>query len=279
MENWRLIPLLQASGTMQMAIDEWLLEQHRLGKHPPALRFYTWSSPTISLGYHQRRWPASWQQLTWRDMPVQLVRRPTGGRAVLHQGDLTYMVVTSELMGKRLEVYQKICEFLIEGWRSLGINLHYGTAGRGYIHNPNCFGTATGADLVTAEGYKLIGSAQLRRGKAILQHGSIRLEPDAELFTQVFGEAVLPINLPFTLQGNRLIHTVVVDALTKAAADCFGVELELQPLSGEEWQRLKQLEIELIEKNEEGFDTAEEVIAEYNQIHSTEFTVENLKND
>ncbi|NER48813.1 MAG: lipoate--protein ligase family protein [Symploca sp. SIO1A3] len=296
MENWRLIPLLQASGTMQMAIDEWLLEQHRLGKHSPALRFYTWSSPTISLGYHQRRWPASWQQLTWREIPIQLVRRPTGGRAVLHQGDLTYMVVTSELMGKRLEVYQKICEFLIEGWRSLGINLHYGTAGRGYIHNPNCFGTATGADLVTAEGYKLIGSAQLRRGKAILQHGSIRLEPDAELFTQVFGEEKAEgrrqkaegckvesnyhclSEFGITQQGNSLIKTVV-EALTKAATDCFGVELELQPLSDQEWQQLKQLEIELIEKNEEDFDTVEEVIAEYNQIHGTEFTVENLKND
>ena len=236
--TWRLIPLLRMSGPMQMAIDQWLLEQHRLGKHPPALRFYTWASPTISLGYHQRRWPAAWQQLTWQDLPIQLVRRPSGGRAVLHQGDLTYMVVTSGLIGKRLEVYQTICEFLLEGWRSLGIDLHYGTAGRGYIHNPSCFSTATVADLVTAEGYKLIGSAQLRRGKAILQHGSIRLEPDTQLFTQVFGEAAMPINLPLTQRGDSLIQTVV-DALTKAAADCFGVKLEVQPLSDEEWQVIR----------------------------------------
>jgi len=235
--TWRLIPLLHTSGQIQMAIDRWLLEQHRLGKHPPTLRFYTWELPTISLGYHQRRWPASWGQLTWREMPIPLVRRPSGGRAVLHQGDLTYMVVTSGLIGKRLDVYQTICEFLIEGWRSLGINLHYGQAGRSYIHNPNCFGTATGADLITAEGYKLIGSAQLRRGKAILQHGSIRLEPDAQLFTQVFGEPIRQINLPLTQQGNSLIQTVV-DALTRAAADCFGVKLEQQPLSDEEWQAI-----------------------------------------
>ena len=235
--TWRLIPLLRTSGQIQMKIDQWLLEQHRLGSHPPVLRFYIWESPTISLGYHQRRWPASWQHLTWQEMPIPLVRRPTGGRAVLHQGDLTYMVITSELGGKRLEIYQAICEFLIEGWRSLGINLHYGTAGQGYIHNPSCFATATGADLVTAEGYKLIGSAQLRRGKAILQHGSIRLEPDVQLFTQVFGEAVTPINLPLTQRGNSLIQ-IVVDALTKAAANCFGVKLEKQSLSGEEWQAI-----------------------------------------
>jgi lipoate-protein ligase A len=233
--SWRLIPLLRASGQHQMAIDRWLLQQHHVGEHPPVLRFYTWASPTISLGYHQRRWPLSWQQLTWQGTPLQLVRRPTGGRAVLHQGDLTYMVVTSGLSGKRLDAYKSICEFLIQGWRSLGVDLHYGSIGRGYIHNPNCFGTATGADLLTADGHKLIGSAQLKRGNTILQHGSIRLEPDAGLFTQVFGETVAPINLAIQEPGDALIPTVV-DALTKTAADCFGVQFVKKPLSDEEWQ-------------------------------------------
>jgi lipoate-protein ligase A len=126
---------------------------------------------------------------------------------------------------------------LIQGWRSLGLDLHYGTAGRGYIHNPNCFGTATGADLVTVDGYKLIGSAQLRRGNAILQHGSMRLSPDAELFKQVFGEVMTPIKLPFSQQGDTLIQTVV-DALTVAAGNCFGVEMVMQPLSDAEWQEI-----------------------------------------
>ena len=221
-----------------MAIDQWLLEQHQAGKHPPALRFYTWESPTISLGYHQRRWSQSWQQLTWQEKPIHLVRRPTGGRAVLHQGDLTYMVVMSGLTGKRLDAYQAICEFLIQGWRSLGIELHYGSAGRGYIHNPNCFGTATGADLVSAENYKLIGSAQLRRGNAILQHGSMRLEPDSQLFKQVFGEEALPpIHLPIAQRGDVLIQTVV-DALANAAAACFGVQLVKKPLLDQEWQAI-----------------------------------------
>ncbi len=236
--SWRLIPLIGASGQLQMAIDQWLLEQHQAGKHPPALRFYTWESPTISLGYHQRRWSESWQQLTWQEKPIQLVRRPTGGRAVLHQGDLTYMVVMSGLIGKRLDAYQAICEFLIQGWRSLGIELHYGSAGRGYIHNPNCFGIATGADLVSAENYKLIGSAQLRRGNAILQHGSMRLEPDSQLFKQVFGEEALPpIHLPIAQRGDVLIQTVV-DALANAAAACFGVQLVKKPLLDQEWQAI-----------------------------------------
>jgi lipoate-protein ligase A len=239
--TWRLIPLLQASGQVQMAIDRWLLEQHQAGKQPPVLRFYTWASPTISLGYHQRHWPAFWQQLTWGEKPVHLVRRPTGGRAVLHQGDLTYMVVTSGLSGRRIEIYQTICEFLIQGWRSLGITLHYGSAGREYARNPSCFGTATGADLLSAEGYKLIGSAQLQRGNATLQHGSMRLSRETELFTQVFGEPAPPfVELPMKQEGDAVIQTVV-EALTEAACRCFGIELVTQPLSEAEWQEVRSL--------------------------------------
>lgn len=218
---------------MQMAIDRWLLEQHQSG-HPPTLRFYTWSPPAISLGYHQHKYPEHWQHLVWQGQKVDLVRRPTGGRAVLHQGDLTYAVVTSGLIGTRVQVYEKICSFLIQGWRSLNLQLHYGTAGRGYIHNPNCFGTATGADLVLPDGTKLIGSAQLRRGGAILQHGSIRLQPDAELFAEVFGtESFTPVQLPQNLDIEK-----IMTALIAAAEDCFGMQLEAQPLSVSEWEAI-----------------------------------------
>ncbi|MFN6569114.1 biotin/lipoate A/B protein ligase family protein [Dendronalium sp. ChiSLP03b] len=217
-----------------MAIDRWLLEQHQSGKHPPTLRFYTWSPLAISLGYHQRQYPEYWQHLTWQGQKLDLVRRPTGGRAVLHQGDLTYAVITSGLMGSRLDAYQKICEFLIQGWRSLGVELRYGTAGRGYIHNPNCFGTATGADLVLPDGNKLIGSAQLRGAGAILQHGSIRLRPDAALFAQVFGsESFTNVQLPQSLSVEKIIA-----ALIAAASNCFAMQIEVQPLSQSEWEAI-----------------------------------------
>lgn len=216
-----------------MAIDRWLVEQHQLGLHPPTLRFYTWSPAAISLGYHQSNFPPHWQQLTWNGAPVDLVHRPTGGRAVLHQGDLTYAVVTSGLSGSRIQVYQQLCEFLIQGWRRLGVELHYGKAGRGYIHNPNCFGTATGADLVLSNGNKLIGSAQLKRDRTILQHGSIRLKPDAALFKQVFGdEAFSPLNLPVVEQAE------VIEALTIAACESFAMKLDIKPLSTAEWEAI-----------------------------------------
>lgn len=218
-----------------MAIDEWLLDQHQAGKHPPTLRFYTWNPAAISLGYHQQKWPVFWQDLTWQGKPLELVKRPSGGRAVLHQGDLTYAVIASDIAGSRAASYRKICEFLIAGWRELGIELSYGEAGRGYIHNPNCFGTATGADLITSEGNKLIGSAQLRRGNAILQHGSMRLEPNIELFKQVFGEPIQPIQLPLFHPGDTLFAPII-QALTNSARQCFGIEFITQPLSESEWQ-------------------------------------------
>lgn len=221
-----------------MALDAWLLEQHRQGLQPPTLRFYSWSPIAISLGYHQRRYPQFWQELRWHDRPVDLVRRPSGGRAVLHQGDLTYAVITSGIRGTRMQVYQKICEFLIQGWRSIGVNLQYGVAGRGYIHNPNCFGTATGADLITAEGTKLIGSAQLHRDGTTLQHGSMQLAPDPVLFEQVFGVELAPFD--FAYPSASLIPTAI-DALLNAAAQCFDAELVPQPLSDAEWSSVLDL--------------------------------------
>lgn len=221
-----------------MAIDHWLLEQHRLGLQPPVLRFYTWEPAAISLGYHQSVYPEFWQNLMWHGQPVDLVKRPTGGRAVLHQGDLTYAVIASGLAERRTEAYQQICEFLIQGWRSLGLHLEYGDLKRSYIHNSNCFAIATGADLVTDSGCKFIGSAQLRRNQAILQHGSMRLAPEAELWAKVFqSPAPSPVQFPIPERGEALIHRAI-GALTPAAAECFGVEFVTQPLTNSEWQAI-----------------------------------------
>jgi lipoate---protein ligase len=259
-----------------MQIDRWLLEQHILGQILPTLRFYTWSSPTISLGYHQQRYPEHWRSLGWHDSPkerlapvgfpdhgsgkcglgvspsrapfqdsesrqrlrqrsIDLVKRPTGGRGVLHQGDLTYAFIGSGFTGKRVEIYQQICQFLIDGWRSIGVDLQYGMAGKGYIHNPNCFGTATSSDLVCADGYKLIGSAQLIKSGAILQHGSMRLNPDLELFEKVFGESIaLP---PAAIL--QLTMPQIIDALIQAAQQDFQVKFEIEPLSDREWSQIQ----------------------------------------
>jgi len=120
------------------------------------------------------------------------------------------------------------------------VDLSYGTVKRGYIQNPSCFGSATGADLVLPDGTKLIGSAQLRRGDAILQHGSMRLCPNPDLFERVFGVSLDPLQLPweldFSLDHAQLLPAItsIVDALTVAACECFGIQLVIQPLSEQE---------------------------------------------
>ncbi|MBM0741249.1 lipoate--protein ligase family protein [Phormidium sp. CLA17] len=225
-----------------MTLDAWLFERHIQGHHPPTLRFYTWEPAAISLGYHQRNYPDHWNNLTWQGRSLDIVQRPTGGRAVLHQGDLTYAVITSGLSGNRMESYRQICEFLIQGWRSLGVELQYGTAGRGYIHNSNCFGTATAADLTMPNGFKLIGSAQLRRGGIILQHGSIRLNPDVTLFQQVFQSDPIEPIFPDSLLKKISVEQII-SALTESAKACFDVDFHHQPLSEAEWNVLSELPI------------------------------------
>ncbi len=232
-KTWRFLPLIATSGEIQMAIDAWLLQQCKDRKHPPTLRFYTWQPAAISLGYHQKRFPEIWQNLA-KTGTFDLVRRPTGGRAVLHQGDLTYAVILSGVSGKRLAVYEYICEFLMAGWKRLGIPLFYGQQGRGYHEVANCFQTATGADLVTSTGEKLIGSAQLRRGETVLQHGSMQLNPDPELFQQVFNQ------FPSTLKLNFSLMEMVAN-LKAAAENHFQMKLVTQPLTAQEWEGVRQL--------------------------------------
>jgi lipoate---protein ligase len=248
-QYWRFIPPIAASGKVQMAIDDWLLEKHKQGNYPPTLRFYTWTPAAISCGYHQKEIPSFWQELDWQGEALEIVCRSTGGQAVLHQGDLTYAIVTSASSGKRLEVYKNICQFLIEGWRSLGVELKYGTAGKEYAKNPNCFATSTIADLMTLDGKKAIGSAQLRRGKAILQHGSMSLSTNANLFDRVFQQQdagqvrdIAPTNL-FNLITNseNQNESTIINCIKQAAENCFQIELHEQPLAESEWNEILKL--------------------------------------
>lgn len=241
MTAWRLLPRLDAPGAVQMAIDAWLLQQHQQG-HPPTLRFYTWSPPAISLGRSQRRRvPPRWRSLTWQGQPLDVVQRPSGGRGVLHQGDLTYAIITSQPGLNHIVGYHTLCEFLIKGWAKLGINLHFGQPDRAYMKSQNCFGLATTADLLDEVGNKFIGSARYANQQWVLQHGSMLLNPEPTLFEQVFGQA--PPQTPLALQeygGNDLL-TEVITTLTDAATTCFDAEFQLQPLTPAEWDEINAL--------------------------------------
>jgi len=208
-DGLRLIPTLELEGCRQMAIDAYLLN-HSLEVNPPVepvLRFYRWSRPTLSLGFHQRLIEPHWRHLAEQGV-LQLVRRPSGGRAVLHAGELTYALIWPAAPARRRQAYQLACEWLCLGFAAIGLPLVSGSepaSGR----DSSCFASATAADLIHPCGAKRIGSAQLWRRGHLLQHGSILIDPPGELWRQVFGmapPALPPLPLAIEELEQVLLH-------------------------------------------------------------------------
>jgi lipoate-protein ligase A len=229
---WRWIPPITAPAATQMAIDRWMLQQLLAGG-VPMLRLYRWSVPTLSLGRHQQRWPAQ-----WRDEPLELVRRPSGGRAVLHAGELTYALVFTPQTRDREAVYRHCCRWLQQALAKAGEPLHFGQASPvAAAQRSSCFATATAADLVSARGAKRIGSAQLWHGPALLQHGSLLLDPPAALWQRLF-QADPPALAPLPWGREALEQQ-----LREAAEEHLCTEgLISEPLSPEEWAAVRVLE-------------------------------------
>lgn len=189
-KNWRLILSPPLSGAKNMALDESLLLSTALKSKPSTLRLYSWDVPTLSLGYAQSCEDVDFnalEQLGWG-----LVRRPTGGRAILHTDELTYSVTTSVdeplMAGSLLESYQRISTALLLALSILGINanadsvypIQVTSAGK----EPVCFEVPSNYEITVA-GKKLIGSAQARKNNGVLQHGSLPLFGDLTRITRV----------------------------------------------------------------------------------------------
>jgi len=182
---WRLIiEERPRTGAENMAIDEALMLVHAEGKSAPALRFYRWDPPAVSLGYFQDP-RTEVDREACRQAGVDIVRRPTGGRAVLHEHETTYSVVVSSdlLPGSVVETYRRLAAGLVAGLRSLGYEAELAPerATPGGADSPDgaCFEVPSSYEIVVG-GRKVVGSAQVRRRGVILQHGSIlkRLQPE-----------------------------------------------------------------------------------------------------
>ena len=181
-------------GFEQMALD--LNSLNQTISNPEiilTLRFYYWSGDWLSIGYHQREIPPHWEKLL-SNGEINIVRRPSGGGAVLHSGGITYALTLKKTYYKILS-YEMVNDWLTKSFRELGLNLKHGTLRKSPIKN-NCFGTSLISDLVDQDGFKRIGSAQYRKKGAFLQHGEIQINPSKDLWYKLFKEEAPPrINL------------------------------------------------------------------------------------
>jgi len=177
-EGFRLLAQEPGDGRHNMAVDEALASCAGEGLSPPTLRLYGFAPPTLSLGRFQRaRELVDTGRL--EEAGVTLVRRPTGGQAVLHDRELTYAVALGrghlEPFTKR-EIYQFIAGLLLAGLEALGIRANSSRAAQGSPHDPDCF-RATGQYEIADERHrKLVGSAQVLTRAYSLQHGAIPLD-------------------------------------------------------------------------------------------------------
>jgi lipoate-protein ligase A len=192
--SWRLILSPPQSGAFNMALDEAVFSLQEESERPgrPVLRFYTWAEPTLTIGYSQKITRAADVAFCERNQ-IPIVRRPTGGRAVLHAAEYTYSLVsafgefpfTDSLIGN----YRKISDAFSTALRGLGVKNRLVSGRRREpqtLHTP-CFASAQVTEVISANGKKIIGSAQLKGRRAFLQQGSILLEVDRILLSTATG--------------------------------------------------------------------------------------------
>jgi len=204
--DWALmVEPVGRSGAENMAADEALLD--RVVRSGGAfLRLYRWDPPTLSIGRNQPN--------TFYDVPI--VRRPTGGQAVWHEHELTYAAVAPiALFGSLRKAYCEIHTRLARAMRALGVEAVLAPVHppiRPSAHPASCFAMPVGGEILVG-GRKLVGSAQVRRGDAFLQHGSILLAGSQEKVSAGGGETTL---------GAVLGRAVTVEEVTAAIAANWG---------------------------------------------------------
>ena len=260
--KWRFIDSNNRSPYYNMALDEALLEWHSKGEIPPTIRFYGWNPPTLSICYFQK----AEKEINFdkvKELGLGFVRRPTGGRGVLHDEELTYSVIVSEEypnMPKTVtEAYRVISEGLLEGFRSLGLEAYFAIPRseeeKNSLKNPRssvCFDAPSWYELVV-EGRKIAGSAQTRQKGVILQHGSILLEIDEDKLFSVFNypndrvkermqrafrSKAVAIN---AIAGRKISIEEAKEAFYKGFASALDIDLEPYTLSEEEEAYVEEL--------------------------------------
>ena len=187
------------------------------------VRLYGWERPTVSFGRNE---PAAglYSVRAARERGIDYVRRPTGGRAVLHAGELTYAVVAPvRALGGARYAYRRINQALAAGLRSLGVGVELSAGGAALAPSAGpCFQSPAEGEVVVA-GRKLVGSAQARVDGALLQHGSIIFSGDQSVLAELWdgaGDHRAPATLAESIGAARVDE--VADSMTEKLQSAFG---------------------------------------------------------
>lgn len=237
---WRLILDGAHSGAWNMARDEALL-LHQDASASPVLRFYDWNPACVSMGRLQKN-----SSFMIHDSSLPFIRRPTGGRAVLHQHEITYCAVIHQARLPRearsvVGAYNWLSAGFLEGIRILGLDARLAAPHKSSAPSAaNCFQAAAQCDFLV-EGKKLIGASQCRKGDAILQHGAILLDIDAKAWQEAIGGAMSGATSLRAL-GVLALREEIIAALCGGMARAWNISFEASGLSREEQKTASQLQ-------------------------------------
>jgi len=261
-EPYRFLNTYVQDAAMNMAIDEAVLVHHLRGEAAPTLRVFRWSSPSISLG----RFQSVEREIlldACEQQGVQLVRRPTGGRAVYHRDEFTYSIVISKRYGVPsgiVAAYAYLAQGLQSALNLLGVRAELSDERVSKTPSAACFASSTQADL-TSGGFKLIGSAQVWKDDALLQQGSLPLDDRAAEFFAMLrfsSEDAREEALAAYREKTTPLHTfasqVAWDEVARAFRAGFSAALQNEFVEGElsasEWELARRLEQEKYRKLE-----------------------------
>jgi lipoate-protein ligase A len=270
MNNWRLLYTPPSNGAWNMAVDESILEHSQRGEALPTLRLYSWNPPCLSLGHAQPFADVDMERVKANGWEV--VRRLTGGRAILHTDELTYSVTGSAdepiLASGILESYNRLAQALMFAMRELGLPVEMKeevghassmTSQNQSSHaksvtyvNPVCFEVPSTYEI-TVNGKKLIGSAQARKKEGVLQHGSLPLTGDLTRICQALvlkDESAREVAAQRLLTRATTVESVIgVETVWETAAQAFvhgfeaqlGINFQRGEISRSESERAEEL--------------------------------------
>ena len=230
---WELLVDPPATGAENMARDRELLDQLVRGERPATLRFYAWNPACISLGLGQPDELLDMDAV--RAAGLDVVRRPTGGQALLHDCEVTYSVVASQqdpvVGGTLMQSYHAISEALLGGLRGFGISGESAPCEPRPASGltPICFASAS-AEEVLVGGRKLIASAQWRSRGAFLQHGSLLLRDRQADLPGLMRDAAARKAMPVSISLDELLADVpspqaLVEVLSRGFERALGIRL------------------------------------------------------